>query len=129
MKNKFGFLVVVLVLTHCTHIHLNKKITRLPYQTAKFDVMDQLGTPYKIERKHGLDYWIYKFKVGRKVYVRTVILKDGYVVRKGKPIRYPTPQLVLDGVENLEEYEEAVEQYQKQRKDWSVSPKFPKEAQ
>ena len=125
---KSGLLLVVLFLTHCTHTHLNKKITRLPYQTAKFDVMDQLGSPYKIERKYGLDYWVYKFKVGNKEYIRKVILKAGYVIRKGKPIRYPTPKLVLDGVENLDEYEEAVEQFQKQRKDWSRSPKIPEEA-
>ena len=128
MQIGFGLFFLFLFLTHCTHIHLNKKITRLPYHTAKFDVLDQLGSPFKIERKHGLDYWIYKFKVGKKEYIRKVVLKDGQVIRKGKPVRYPTPRLVLDGVENLEEYEEAVKQFQKEKKNWSQSPKLPKEA-
>ena len=129
MQIKFGLVFMCLFLTHCAHIHLNKKITRLPYHTEKFDVLDQLGSPFKIERKQGLDFWIYKFKVGKKEYIRKIVLKDGQVIRKGKPVRYPTPRLVLDGVENLEEYEEAVEQFQKEKKNWSRSPKLPKEAQ
>ena len=105
----------VLLLTGCAHVHINKRITRLPYQAEKFDAMNLVGKPFQIKRKYGLDYWIYKFKVADREYIRQIVFKDGRLIRKGKPLPYPTPQLVLDGVENLMEYEEAVKQFQKQK--------------
>ena len=114
MRIKIGLFLAALFLTHCTH--LNTKITSLPYNSSKFEVIDKLGSPFQIKRRHGLDYWVYKFKVGEKEYTRQVIFKDGSVIRKGKPARYPTPQLILDGVKNLDDYEEAVKQFQKQKK-------------
>ena len=105
----------VLLLTCCTHIHLNKRITRLPYQSEKFDAMNLLGKPFQVKRKYGLDYWIYKFKVEDGEYIRQIVFKEGRLIRKGKPVPYPAPRLVLDGVENLTEYEEAVEQFQQQK--------------
>ena len=114
MQIKNGLFLVVLFLINCTH--LNTKITRLPYNSSKFDTMDKLGSPFQIKRRHGLDYWIYKFKVGEKEYTRKIVFKDGRMIRKGNPARYPKPQLILDGVKNLKEYGEAVEQFQKQKK-------------
>ena len=109
------FVATVFFLTCCVHIHLNKRITHLPYQSEKFDAMNLLGKPFKVKRKYGLDYWIYKFKAGGGEYTRQIVFKEGRLIRKGKPVPYPAPRLVLDGVENLEEYEQAVEQFQKQK--------------
>ena len=111
-----SFLVsTVFFLTCCIHTHLNKRITRLPYQSEKFDAMNLLGKPFQVKRKYGLDYWIYKFKVEDREYIRQIVFKEGRLIRKGKPIPHPAPRLILDGVENLAEYEEAVEQFQKQK--------------
>ena len=109
-------------LTHCVSVHPNKKITAIPFQSSKFDTMRKLGSPFQIKRKHGLDYWIYKFKAGKKEYIRQVIFKDGRLIRKGKPSPWPVPVLILDGVKDIEEYEQAVEQYREQKTQFDKPP-------
>ena len=106
----------LLLLTCFSCTHLNEKITKLPFHSSKSKALDTLGSPFQIKRKKGLDYWIYKFKLNKKSYTRSIIFKKGYSIRKNSLQRYPKPTLILDGVENFEDYKQAIKQFQQQKK-------------
>lgn len=106
-------IVVSLFAVSCTH--LNKKINRLPYHSSKSNTLDKLGRPFKIERKQGLDYWIYKFKINNREYTKAIIFKDGFSLKKSKRSPYPDPRRLIEEAENFKEYKEAVKHYKKYR--------------
>ena len=66
----------------CTHI--NQKIHNLPIRASKSKILKTLGYPYKINRKHGKDYWTYKFVIDGRHYTRDIIIKDSLLYRKSK---------------------------------------------
>ena len=100
-------------LPSCTH--LNTKINKLPFHTDKSKVLYKLGSPFKIHRKKGLDYWTYKLKINGRQYTRDLIFKEGHSIKKGKLKPYPDPTILLEEAENFQEYEEAVKHYKKYR--------------
>ena len=106
-------LLLSLIILGCQH--LDEKIIQIPLYSSKSDVLDRLGPPFQIKRKSGLDYWIYKIKNNKKNYIKTLIFAKNHLVKKGKKQTYPSPLLILEGVENLEDYKKAREIYKKAR--------------
>jgi len=110
---KLVFIVLCFSLLHCTH--LNTKITHLPYHTRKSQVLDKLGSPFQIKRINGLDHWIYKFKLNKRMYTRAVIFKEGHFLKSSKKKTYPNLEPLLEESETLEEYKKAIEHMKKNR--------------
>ena len=63
-------------------LHISEKIEGLPLRADKSQILKTLGRPYKIKRKDGKDYWIYKFVIEGKHYTQTIILKEGMLYDK-----------------------------------------------
>ena len=96
--------------------HLSEKIREIPIYSTKSRVLDKLGTPFQVTRKTGLDYWLYKIKKQKKTYLKPLIFRKGYLVKKGKEVSFPSPILVLEAAENLEEYKKAVKIYKTRKR-------------
>lgn len=70
-------------------LHISKRIKNLPYQAKKTHILQKLGKPFKIQRKEGKDYWIYKFVIEGKHYTQPVIIDNGLLYKVGKLKPYP----------------------------------------
>ena len=64
-------------------IHVSEKIHEMPIRSSKSSILKTLGQPFKIQRKDGRDYWVYKFIIDGRHYTQALILKDGMLYRKG----------------------------------------------
>lgn len=68
--------------------HMSQKIHKLPLKTKKSRILKTLGQPFKIQRKEGKDYWIYKFVIDGRHYTQAVIIKEGMLYKKEKLTPY-----------------------------------------
>ena len=84
MKLKKLFLIALClgVLSAC--VHISDTIHDMPIRSSKSKILKTLGQPFKIQRKGGRDYWIYKFVIDGRHYTQALIIKDGMLYRKGK---------------------------------------------
>lgn len=105
-KKWLGLLALLCLLPSCTH--LNEKINKLSYHQSKSKVLDALGRPFKVQRKKGLDLWIYKIKKKDKEYTRTLVFKDGFLLKVKRLKPYPDPHNLLEEAENLDQYKKAI---------------------
>ena len=65
-------------------MHISQRIHNLPTRSSKSKILKTLGQPFKIQRKDGKDYWIYKFIIDGRHYTQSVIIKDGMLYRKDR---------------------------------------------
>ena len=117
-KKSPGFLFFFIILG-CSH--LNQKIDHLSFHTSKSEVLDILGRPFKIERKTGLDYWIYKFKIKDMEYTRALVFKEGHFLRANSIQPYPSHEILLEEVENLDQYRKALKEIKERRRKFHKS--------
>ena len=116
----FGFAALPLLFAaSCAGLRgrkIQSKISQIPYYAPQSEVLDSLGSPFKIRRKKGLDIWIYKFKAGGREYTRPLVFKEGRFLRLEKPEPYPPADPLLEEAENFEQYTEAVEYLKSQKR-------------
>ena len=72
--------VAALCLSAC--LHISEKIEELPLRAEKSQILKRLGKPFKIKRKGGKDYWIYRFVIEGRHYTQAIVLKDGQLNEK-----------------------------------------------
>ena len=96
-------------------VHINKKIDKIPFHSVKHEVMSKLGRPFDVRRKESLDHIIYKFKINKQDYTRTLIFKEGKLIRKEKKNPYPSDDDLLNSVENFEDYKQIIQRIQNRR--------------
>ena len=82
LKKLLLLFIFLAYLSSC--FHMSQKIHELPIRTKKLKILKTLGHPFKIQRKEGMDYWIYKFVIDGRHYTQSVIIKDGMLLKKGK---------------------------------------------
>ena len=82
LKNLFLFFICLIFLTACFHI--DRKIRDLPIKSSKSKILKVLGQPFKIQRKEGNDYWMYKLVIDGRHYTRVLIFKEGMLYKKEK---------------------------------------------
>lgn len=82
MKNFFLLIIFLSQLSSCFHI--GQKIHSLPIRSSKSQILKTLGQPFKIQRKDGVDYWIYKFVIDGRHYTQALIIKEGMLYQRGK---------------------------------------------
>ncbi len=87
LKKVFLLFFCLVFITSC--LHVTHKIQDLPPKATKTYILKILGKPFKIQRKEGRDYWVYKFIIDGRHYTQTVIISDGTLYKKGKIKPYP----------------------------------------
>ena len=63
-------------------VHISQKIHGLPIRASKSKIFKILGHPFNIQRKDGVDYWIYKFVIDGRHYTQSLIIKEGMLYKK-----------------------------------------------